>query len=140
MNKSGPIVIIDDDSDDQQTLKEIFTELQIKNEISSFRRPSEALVYLKQLDIKPFMIISDINMPEMNGFELRELIRKDTNLDNRCIPYLFLSTDTSQKSVVEAYLHSIQGIFQKPASYNQWKEMIRAILEYWNYGMSPNKC
>jgi CheY-like chemotaxis protein len=140
MNKSGPIVIIDDDSDDQETLKEIFKELKIKNEISSFNLPSKALEYLKQTHIKPFMIISDINMPEINGFELRELIRKDSALENRCIPYLFISTDTSEASVVQAYLHSIQGIFQKPVSYNKWKEMIRAIVEYWNYGMSPNAC
>ena len=72
MNKSGPIIIIEDDSDDQENLADIFKELNYSNELIFFGDSLLALEYLTDTDIEPFLVMSDINMPKLNGMELRE--------------------------------------------------------------------
>lgn len=62
MNKHGPIVVIEDDADDQEILAEIFGKLDYKNPIMYFSDGEEALTYLINTEIKPFLILSDINM------------------------------------------------------------------------------
>jgi len=47
--------------------------------------------------------MSDINLPKLSGFELRQKLKIDAELEIKCIPYLFFSTTKSQKEVIEAY-------------------------------------
>ena len=87
MNKNGPILIIEDDDDDQLVLQEVFEELAFTNEILFFSDGEKALSYLESTSIKPFLIISDINMPKLNGFQLRDKIHNNEELRLKCIPY-----------------------------------------------------
>ncbi len=138
MNKNGPIIIIEDDIDDQEILLEVFHKLNHSNEIVFFTEGEEALAYLNRTDISPFLILSDINMPKLNGFELREKIRTDALLEAKCIPYLFFSTASNQKSVVDAYSMSAQGFFVKQNSMAELEKTISVIMEYWKRCMAPN--
>lgn len=61
----------------------------------------------------PFIILSDINMPKLNGLELRKKLKTNADLQLKCIPYLFFSTAANQPAVVEAYSMSAQGLFYK---------------------------
>ncbi|HEY0031002.1 MAG TPA: response regulator [Bacteroidia bacterium] len=138
MNKAGPIIIIEDDRDDQEILLAIFKELDYKNEIVFFDEGEKALDYLTATAIEPFIIFSDINLPKLNGMELREKIIENEDLRIKSIPYLFFSTSAEQKHVVDAYSKSIQGFFIKPDSYNEIKNTIKIIVEYWQKCVSPN--
>ena len=138
MNKTGPIVIIEDDIDDQDILSEIFNELNYKNELVFFADSELALAYLTDTDIEPFLVLSNINMPKLNGMELREKIQNNEDLRLKSIPYLFFSTSAEQKNVIEAYSRSIQGFFVKPGSYAKLKSTITKIVEYWQECESPN--
>ncbi len=89
MNQNGPIIIIEDDSDDQDFLKEIFQKLKYPNELLFFTDGEKAFDFLTSGKIVPFIILSDINMPKLNGFELRNKLKKDADLATKCIPYLF---------------------------------------------------
>ncbi|MCF2518854.1 response regulator [Dyadobacter sp. CY351] len=138
MNKKGPIVIIEDDMDDQDILSEIFKELNYKNELVFFGDGVQALEYLTHINIEPFLVLSDINMPKLNGMELYEKIHNNEDLRLKSIPYLFFSTSAEQKHVIEAYSRSIQGFFIKPSNYDRLKKMIVKIVEYWQECESPN--
>ncbi|MCW3090175.1 MAG: histidine kinase [Ferruginibacter sp.] len=138
MNKSGPIVIIEDDPDDQEILTEIFKSLDYKNEIIFFFDGNDALEYLLASKEKPFLILSDINMPKLNGLELREKVHNNEELKLKCIPYLFLTTAASQKIVIDAYSRSVQGFFVKPSTYSGLESTIRKIVEYWQQCEAPN--
>ena len=74
MNKSGPIIIIEDDIDDQEILVDIFKELNYRNELVFFADSIKALAYLTDTETEPFLVLSDINMPKLNGMELREKV------------------------------------------------------------------
>lgn len=67
-------MIIEDDLDDQFMFQEVFKALNYKNEVIFFEDGLSALEYLTETSIKPFIIFSDINMPKLNGLELREKI------------------------------------------------------------------
>ncbi|RYF84167.1 MAG: response regulator [Chitinophagaceae bacterium] len=138
MNKTGPIIIIEDDLEDQEILTDIFHELSYKNEVVFFGDSVQALEYLTNTEVEPFLVLSDINMPKLNGMELREKIHNNEDLRMKSIPYLFFSTSAEQEHVVDAYSRSIQGFFIKPASYTGLKGIIQKIVEYWQECVSPN--
>jgi CheY-like chemotaxis protein len=139
MNKSGPIIVIEDDADDQQILVEIFLKLGYKNKIVYFFDGNEALQYLNKTDIHPFLILSDINMPKINGFELRNKIFTNEQLQTKCIPYLFFTTGANKKAVHDAYALSVQGFFIKPNSMAALESTIKKIIEYWQECIAPSE-
>jgi len=138
MNKGGPIIIIEDDLDDQEILTEVFNEINCKNKILFFADGELALDFLTTTEIEPFIIFSDINMPKLNGMQLREKIHENEDLRLKSIPYLFFSTSAEQQHVIDAYSKSIQGFFVKPSSYGELKETIKTIVSYWEACVSPN--
>jgi CheY-like chemotaxis protein len=138
MNKIGPIVVIEDDIDDQEILVEIFKNLDYKNPIIFFSDSEEALQFLIDTEIKPFLILSDINMPKLTGFELRQKIHTNEDLNLKCIPYLFFTTTSAQKAIVDAYSQSVQGFFIKANSIGKLESTIKKIVEYWQECEAPN--
>jgi len=139
MNKNGPIIVIEDDVDDQQILVEIFNDLGYVNKIVYFSDGNEALAFLNKTDVQPFLILSDINMPRINGFELRSKVFTNEQLQTKCIPYLFFTTGANKKSVVDAYAMSVQGFFVKPNSMKQLEQTIKKIVEYWKECIAPSE-
>lgn len=138
MNKQGAIVIVEDDADDQQFFTEVFKELNYKNEIIFFSDGQEAYNYLCAQTSEPFIVFSDINMPKLNGMELRKQIHENENIRVKTIPYLFFTTSAAQESVIDAYSKSIQGFFIKPSNFEELKNTMRTIVEYWQKCESPN--
>lgn len=138
LNKNGPVIIIEDDQDDQEFLTEIFQKLNYQNKILFFFDGQEALDYITASQDLPFLILSDINMPKLDGFALRQKLKTDSKLSNKCIPYLFFSTAANQKAVIDAYSQSVQGFFVKQNSMAELEKTISSIMEYWRRCAAPN--
>jgi len=138
MNKNGAIIIVEDDTDDQEMFSEVFKELNYKNEIIFFNDGQAALAYLTAENNEPFIVFSDINMPKLNGMELRKQIHENENIRIKTIPYLFFTTSAAQDAVIDAYSKSIQGFFVKPSSFQDLQELVKIIVEYWQKCVSPN--
>ena len=138
MNGNGPIIVIEDDIDDQEMLIEVFGRLPYTNKLEFFIDGESALDFLNNTDINPFLILSDINIPKLDGFELRSKIRMDAKLQTKCIPYLFFSTASNQRMVVDAYSMSIQGFFIKQNKLDELEKTMIVIMEYWQRCVSPN--
>lgn len=138
MNKKGPIIVIEDDEDDRLFMKDVFIELNYENKIIFFEDGQMALNHLINEEIEPFIIISDINMPILNGMALKAEIQKNENLRLKCIPYLFFTTSANQEYVIDAYSKSVQGFFVKPSNIEKLKIIIKKIIEYWQECESPH--
>jgi CheY-like chemotaxis protein len=139
ISDNGPIIVIEDDRDDQELLQMVFKNLNYGNEIFYFDNGEEALSFLNRKEVSPFLILSDVNMPRINGFELRNIIKTNEDLSIKCIPYLFFTTGTTKKLVVDAYSLSVQGIFQKPSGFDELQQMIKTIVDYWKQCIAPNR-
>lgn len=138
MNRKGPIIIIEDDQDDQEILKEVFAKLAYPNKIVFFSDGEAALDFLTSTNVDPFIIFSDINMPRLSGIELRERIHQNESMRLRTIPYLFFSTSAEQRHVVDAYSKSAQGFFIKPSTFTDIEDTMKTIIEYWLKCVAPN--
>jgi CheY-like chemotaxis protein len=138
MNKKGPIIVIEDDEDDREFMKDVFIELNYENEIMFFADGQLALNFLTHEKVEPFIIISDINMPVLNGMALKEEIQNNENLRLKCIPYLFFTTSANQQHVIDAYSKSVQGFFIKPNNMAKLKAIVKKIIEYWQECESPH--
>jgi CheY-like chemotaxis protein len=138
MDKNGTIIIIEDDSDDQFVLEEVFNELGYPNQRKYFSNGQQALEYLYETNERPFIIISDINLPRLNGLELRRKVQNDAELSLRCIPYVYFTTALNQQVVIDAYSTSAQGFFVKPGDFDEIKETIKVMIDYWKRCAAPN--
>jgi CheY-like chemotaxis protein len=138
MNKNGPIIVIEDDEDDQAFFTDVFKNLAYPNEVIFFSDGQAALDYLCNSKVLPFLILSDINMPKLDGFALRQKLKTDADLQLKCIPYLFFSTALNQKAVIDAYSLSVQGFFVKQTSLAELEKTITVIMEYWIRCAAPN--
>lgn len=136
---NGPIIAIEDDADDQFLLKTAISELNISNNIVFFENGLQALNYLETTQDQPFLILCDINMPVMNGLELRENIDRNDYLKKKSIPFVFLSTADNPQIVDAAYDSKIQGFYKKLSNFNEYQKQIRIIIDYWKYCLHPNK-
>ena len=139
MNVDGPVIVIEDDMDDQEILVDVFQKFGYTNELLFFTDGEKALEHLNKTEVIPFIILSDINMPKLDGFELRNKIKTDAALQIKCIPYLFFSTASSQQAVVDAYSLSVQGFFIKQNSMAELEKTITVIMEYWKRCVAPNR-
>lgn len=137
-SRNGPIIIIEDDADDQEMFRMVLDELQVPNEVKIFDNCTDALNYLMDTPDKPFLIISDINLPSMSGMEMRRRITESARLRKKTIPFIFLSTSSKLQSVETAYELMVQGYFAKPNSLAELKEMMRMIVGYWKVCLHPN--
>ena len=130
--KNGSIIVIDDDEDDRQLYKIAFENLHVKNKVRIFSDSVDAFEYLKATDEQIFFILCDINMPKLNGLELRQKINDDETLRVKAIPFLFLSTSDSDELVDKAFTLNIQGFFMKPSTVDRLEIILVAILNYWD--------
>lgn len=139
MAKNGPLLILEDDEDDRELYQNVMNDLGLRNTIRFFDSGDALLSFLEQTTEKPLVIIADINVPRMNGLELRRRIDKDEVLRKKSIPFVFLTTIESKEIVDEVYDLTVQGYFIKKPFYDDIANQIRAILEYWLMARSPNE-
>jgi CheY-like chemotaxis protein len=128
---NGPIVIVEDDQDDQDIYSEAIVAIGITNDIRFYKTGQEALDYLYVTKEKPFIILSDVNMPMINGLQLKEKIQSDDFLRTKGIPFVFISTNANKETVRQAHQLSVQGYFQKPSNMQEIKSMLRILFDYW---------
>ena len=139
MTKTGPIIIVEDDKDDREIYEEALQELNIPNELKFFKRCPDAFHYLKTAEENAFLIFCDINLPGQNGLDFKKQIDNDAQLREASIPFVFMSTNSGQQSVKEAYTKmTVQGFFQKPSSIKDYTRHLSLIIDYWKLCRHPN--
>ena len=136
--KQGVIIIIEDDIEDQELFREAITELGIMNPLIFFNEGVSGLEYLQKTPDQPFIIFCDINVPLMNGIQLREHIDADERLRKKSIPFIFYTTSLNRAEINKAYNLTVQGYFIKENSFSATKETIKLILDYWGKCKHPN--
>lgn len=135
---TGPIIIVDDDQDDHDLLKDLCNTLGICDSLRFFYDGDAALKYIKTVKERPFIVLCDINMPQMSGLQLRRDMLEDKELRRRSIPFVFFSTAASESQIREAYEDLVvQGFFLKEQSFVELQNTLRIILEYWSKSKYP---
>ena len=122
------IVIVDDEADThllyKSKFKKFFASLgDLK--LVSFLTAKDCLDYLKRSDTPHVdLIMSDINMPEMDGFELLQEVRKI----DKAMPFYVVSAYESTEFRTKAESLGAQRFLSKPVDFNALNEALRTDL------------
>ena len=122
------ILLVEDDEVDVKALKWAFEKLKVANPLVIARDGEEALELLKDLP-RPYLIISDINMPRMNGIELLRKIRATPDLRDSIVFVLTTSNDEQDK--IDAYNLNVAGYMLKSDMGTSFQRAIGLIENYW---------
>jgi len=138
MSLQGPIIIIEDDEDDREFYTNTFDNLKIENEIIIFDNAEEAYKFLETTEKKPFIIISDINLPGISGLEFKKKIMANPYLKRKSIPFIYVTTSNDKNAIDIAYEMMVQGYFVKPNSVTELSTLLSRLIEYWKLCKHPN--
>jgi CheY-like chemotaxis protein len=121
------VLVVDDEETSQQILVLVLEKLGVGN-VSVARNGKHALEVLGSA-LEPFdLVITDIEMPEMGGFELARMIRYGAVPQYKDIPILMLTGHSTEENVQKGRIHRIQGFIVKPPSaFVLKKYMTRAL-------------
>lgn len=103
------IVIIDDERLNLVLAQRILSK---KYEISAFLSPLEAIEFLKRNSDSVNLVLLDVLMPEMSGFEVMETLQKGKGLKN--IPVIFLTADDSEETKIKCEKSGAKCCVAKP--------------------------
>jgi two-component system response regulator len=131
---TGPILYVEDDADDKQLTLFHFKRLGVAARIEWARDGIDALDYLAKAlrgeAALPALILADIKMPKMDGFELLKRVRGNTLLDG--IPFVFLTSSGDQRDRSESARMLADAYLQKPACTSGYADVaarVQAFLE-----------
>ena len=122
------ILLVEDDEVDVKALKWAFDKLKVANPLVIARDGTEALEMLKELP-RPYLVITDINMPRMNGIELLRKIRQTPELRDAIVFVLTTSNDEQDK--IDAYDLNVAGYMLKTDMGTSFSRAISLIDNYW---------
>jgi CheY-like chemotaxis protein len=77
---------------------------------------------------KPYLVLLDLNMPRMNGFEFLAALRADTELRDTVV--FVLTTSSAEPDRARAYQENIAGYIVKSAVGPQFSGLARLLTEY----------
>lgn len=119
------VLIVDDSAAIRKILHRVLrpTDMPV-GEVFEAGDGLEALQALK--DHKIGLVLSDINMPNMDGLQLLGKLRGDQAY--RDLPVLMITTEGSQHKVMEAVQLGATGYVRKPFTADQIKEKLTGIL------------
>lgn len=117
------ILIVDDFKTMRRIIRNLLKELGFSNVVEA-EDGSMALGILKR---EPFdLVISDWNMPKMQGIDLLKRIRQDESMEH--LPVLMITAEAKKEQVIEAAKNGINGYIVKPFNAATLKEKIERIF------------
>ena len=136
MTTDKPILLLEDDQVDVMSIKRAMKQLEIPNRLIVKKNGEEALAYFADASCeKPLFIISDINMPKMNGIEFLKEIK--SNAKFKQIPVLMLTSSTENSDKFDSYDSGVSAYIIKPTGPQEFTEAIRVINKYWTLSEAP---
>ena len=130
---SVKILLVDDDDVDAEMVLRGFARSRIGNEITIAENGSEALDILRANDkkpfSKPFIILLDLNMPVMNGFEFLDELRADPAVRDSIV--FVMTTSKAETDRARTYAKNIAGYIVKADVGPSFKKAVDLLDSYW---------
>jgi two-component system response regulator len=131
------ILLVEDNPDDIELTLRAFKNNHISNKIIVAPNGVEAMDYLfgkgryAERDIKdlPVLIMLDLNLPIINGFEVLKAIRQ--NEITRLLPVVILTSSNRQEDVATSYKLGANSYLAKPVDFKEFMEGVKLLGFYW---------
>lgn len=129
-NKLHSILLVDDDEISNYITEALINEIDIAKSLSIATDGQQALDYLQQHPIinneadGHIMVLLDLNMPVMDGFEFMEEYQQKSWKDKATV--IMLTSSSNPKDMAKAKKYNFAGYLQKPFSQDDLKSIIQA--------------
>ncbi len=120
------IFLVDDDADDRLLFQEAMSEVDPQAKLSLADGCDMLIKLAKVEQDKPDMILLDLNMPGLNGFECLDEIKNKQHFGN--VPVIIYSTTANPEQVKKTYNRGATLYMQKPSSYEGIKKLMNKII------------
>ena len=134
-----PIVILmaDDDHEDREFAREAFQESRLANDFRTVGDGVELLQYLRREGAyaasgaapRPGLILLDLQMPRMDGFQTLEQIRSDPSFAR--IPVIVMTTSGADEDIARSYDSGANSYVRKPVTFEGLVDAVKTMGRYW---------
>ncbi len=148
-DKPLDILLVDDDKAYVKIALKTFAKSVIKTNIFVVNDGEEALQFMrnegeykdKAKFPRPGVILLDIKMPKVDGFQVLKELKKDPEYN--FIPVIVLTSSKSEEDIVKCYRNGAASFIQKPIAYENFIKVIDSFNYYWhiiNKLPNPDMC
>jgi two-component system chemotaxis response regulator CheY len=121
------ILVVDDFSTMRRIVRNLLKEIGYTN----VDEAEDGAVAMQKLKTSKFdFVVSDINMPNMNGFELLRQVRADAELKQ--VPVLLVTAEAKKEDIINAAQCGASGYIVKPFTKATLEEKVAKIIEKMN--------
>lgn len=129
MSSLRPIVLVEDNPDDERLTIRALRRGKIANEILVARNGEEALNLIFSVDPLPTVILLDLKLPKIDGLEVLRQIR--ANERTHLLPVVVLTSSSEERDIIESYSLGANSYVRKPVEIDQFTEAVRQLGLYW---------
>ena len=132
---SKPILLVEDNPDDEVLTLRAFRKSGISNEIVVVRDGAEALAYLFPAEgegsatLRPALILLDLNLPKVGGLEVLRRMRADAR--TQLIPVVVLTSSKLEEDIVDSYRNGANAYVRKPVKFVEFADAVHTIGVFW---------
>lgn len=126
------VFLVDDDEDDRFLIHQIFKQLSPQCVLKLIPNGRQLLEALKQTSKLPTLILLDLNMPLMGGFEALASIRQQSSYD--AIPVIILTTSDQAADRQQAIALKADGFMTKPVTIEELNQLVLQLRHTWLEG------
>jgi len=131
------ILLVEDNPDDVELTLRAFKKSNIVNELVVARDGAEALDYLygtgrfagRDINITPAVILLDLKLPKVNGFEVLQRIRADER--TQLLPVVILTGSQEEQDLINGYKLGANSYIVKPVGFDKFCCAIQKLGMYW---------
>lgn len=128
------ILLVEDNEGDILLAREAIEDLNLNVDLHVARDGEQAIRYIFQKEefsgvATPDLVLLDINLPKINGFDVLKKIKGDTTTCK--IPVIMFTTSASDTDIKRAYKNFANGYIVKPDSADQLIEAMQTIEKFW---------
>ena len=125
------VLVIEDDANDVELLRLVFRPLPGPHLDAVFngREAAELIVSQTDKDCWPDLILCDLNMPVMNGFEFLKWLKRESPCPRT--PLVVLSSSAVETDVTKAYDLGAAAYLVKPSSHEELVALAKALVNFW---------
>ena len=132
------ILLVEDNPDHAELIKMALSELVPEGSIFTVPHGEDAINYLFRQGIyadktkspRPTLVLLDIKLPMMDGFEVLQQIKRDEKL--KSIPVILLTTSTDWGEINRGYHYGANSYVTKPLRYDEFIARVQNIHYYWS--------
>jgi two-component system, chemotaxis family, response regulator Rcp1 len=128
------ILLVEDNPGDVRLTRESLCDAKVRNNMVVASDGMEALACLRREGeyanaARPDLILLDLNLPRMNGFEVLDAIKEDPDLKR--IPVVVLTTSQAEQDIIRSYNLYANAYVNKPVDLEQFIRVIKCIEDFW---------